>query len=122
MIPSLDSVLAIGFIVAGVSYAVAQFFSGRRKGLAEALVTQGEELKISVARCKRLEEELFKQTQTLAECKAEAVTMRSLLVGGRDLSDNVEQIAKDAVKTLERFAREEHEKTRALIREIEGIS
>lgn len=120
--PALDTVLAVGFIVAGVSYAVAQFFSGRRKGLSEAMTTLGEELKISNAKCSRLEEELFKQTQTLAECKAEAITMRSLLVGGRDMTDNVEQIARDAVKTLEKFSRDEHEKTRRLIREIEGLS
>lgn len=109
-------VLSTGAVLGGIGYAVGQFISARRKGIADSLGTALDEIEVIKARAARLETELFKQAQEMGELKGENATLRSVLGGG---SAVIEALT-SAKRELEVYIVAEHEKTRALIERIRG--
>lgn len=103
--------LAFGAVLGGVGYAVGQFFSSRRKGLADTLATSLSEIDLLSRVVHRLEAEMHIQATELGALKAENATLRSAVGGGEPVIRRMEQ----AKAEIEAFAHAEHEKTRELI-------
>lgn len=112
----LDSILGIGAIVGGFGYAAGSFLTSRRRGIGESLQTALGEIQAERSRGDRLESEMHRMAQDMAELRAENVTLRNLLTGGQPLLDALERTKRE----VEDFARTEHERTRALIEQIRG--
>lgn len=110
----ISAALGVGALFGGIGYAVGQFLSSRRRGVADSLATALDEVKAISLRADRFEDELHRQAQDMAELRAENVTLRSLLTGGEPILRALEK----AKAEVEAFATAEHDKTRALIERI----
>lgn len=109
--------LAIGTatVLGGIGYAIGQFISARRKGLAESLQTAVAEIAVLNGVVTRLEQELHRQADELARVKAENTTLRSVVTG---VTPSVISLIEEKAAEMREFARSEHEKTRRLIKEV----
>lgn len=106
--------LSAAVLIAGISYALGQFFAGRRKGLAEALETALNEVRAVQLRADRLEDEMHRMAQEMAEVKQENVVLRGVVTGGKPVVDAIDKAKADLAKLTEA----EHEKTRRAIEAI----
>jgi hypothetical protein len=111
---AVSIIIGVGTVLGGVGYAVGQFMSSRRKGLQESLAVAVSEITVLNGKLQRMETEMHRQADEVALLKAENVTLRSVISG----NGGFEQMIDEKKAELEAFARNEHEKTRALIREI----
>lgn len=111
---TLNTIIGAGAILGGIGYAVGQFLSSRRKGVADSLATALNEITALNQRADRLEEQLTDQSAEVTNLKQENMLLRSLVTGGQPILDEIDRRAEE----LKEFARAEHEKTRQVIAQI----
>lgn len=112
----LSLTLGAGAILGGVGYALGQFISARRKGVADSLATALDEIRIARDRIARLEAEMHHQAEETAALRAENAILRGLVSGAAPILEAIEK----ARTEMEELIRAEHEKTRVLIETIMG--
>lgn len=79
--PTLNLVVVVGVILAGIGYAVGQFWSQRRRGQSDALQVALDEIQALQVRADRQSREISELRARVAELSAENVTLRSLIRG-----------------------------------------
>lgn len=109
----VNTTLGGAAILAGVGYALGQFFSSRKKGTSDSLATALDEIAIQKERSQRLAEVATLKTAELSEKQQEIAILKNLISTGseKNLSDALEAAVSDCMKTMHT----EHEKTRELI-------
>ena len=77
---TLNVILIVGVIVAGIGYAAGQFLTQRRKGAADALGVALDEIAALTVRADRLAADVRDLSAQLTAVRAENQTLRGLIV------------------------------------------
>lgn len=107
----------VGIILGGVGYAAGQFFSSRRRAVSDSLKTALDEVEANKLRAGRLAEVAAEKSSELAEVKLENQSLRSILVSGGAVSQDIVAAIDRSLEETKVFVHAEHEKTRAAIRD-----
>ena len=77
---TLNVILIVGVIVAGIGYAAGQFLTQRRKGASDALGVALDEIAALTVRADRLAADVRDLSAQLTAVRAENQTLRGLIV------------------------------------------
>jgi hypothetical protein len=88
-VPELETIIGIGVMVGGISYAVGMIISSRKKGTGDALSIALDEIEVMKGRADRLEKDLVAVQAELHALQKENETLRQLLITRGDLDDKL---------------------------------
>lgn len=81
--PLLNTIVLVGVIIAGLGYALGQFWAQRRRGTADALQVALDEISALQVRADRQQREIADLRVRVGELTQENQTLRSLIRGER---------------------------------------
>jgi hypothetical protein len=87
--PELETIIGIGVMVGGISYAIGMIISSRKKGTGDALGIAIDEIEVVKGRADRLEKELIAVQAEVHALQKENDILRQLLVTRSDLDERL---------------------------------